>query len=416
MGQGMHTHVQIEKFTALYKRIGQAPLYQSKLLHISEEQWHLSRLEDLPLTTKEDIRATAPFGTLAVPMRQIAQYHESFGTTGTPTPSWFTAEDMETGGQQLLQSGVHLSADDVVLIRFPYALALPAHLMQRAALHVGATVVPASSRNLVTSYTRVLQLMQKLHVSVLAALPREVELLAETARLLGIDLQRDFPHLRAICVAGELVVEGRRNYLQQDWKVPVYNFYGSTETANIATTCTEGVLHIAEEDFYVEVLDENLSEPVQWGQRGRAVVTTLSHQGSPLLRYDNRDIISVQQGICACGRTGRQLTHYGRLDDRLLVSGRMLDAKDIHDAVYDLVPVPVTWKVVQHQEQLQVRLESEQQGQWCEAELQQHFEHRLQVPVIVEVQRSGTILDRQHLLHIAQTGKPVYIEKEEWSD
>src|SRR5690606_3633830 len=144
------------------------------------------------------------------------------------------------GGRQWLECGVRLMPDDLVLIRFPFALALPGFLLQQAAWQCGAGVVPASGRTVMMPYPRVLRLIQRLQVTVLAGLPREMELIAETARLLGIDLIRDLPSVRAILVAGELMGKGRRAHLERLWGVPVYNLYGSTETGNIAAMCEYG--------------------------------------------------------------------------------------------------------------------------------------------------------------------------------
>lgn len=153
------------------------------------------------------------------------------------------------GGRQLKECGVRLTSEDLVLIRFPYAMALPAFLMQHAAWQTGAGVVPASGRTVVTPYPRVLSLMKHLSVTVLAGLPREMELLAEAARLGGSEPSKDFPALRAICVAGELMSDKRREHIEKLWSVPVFNMYGSTETANIATMCENGTMHIVELDF-----------------------------------------------------------------------------------------------------------------------------------------------------------------------
>ncbi|WP_235182784.1 phenylacetate--CoA ligase family protein [Gracilibacillus boraciitolerans] len=257
------------KLQEMYHRIQKSPLYKKKLAHIESNDINLHHLHTLPLTTKEDLRKAGIFGPLAVDKREIAQYHESTGTTGIPPSSaWFTQRDLLTGGRQLKECGVHLSAEDLILIRFPYAMALPAFLLQQAAWQTGAGVVPASGRTVVTPpYPRVLCLLKQLSVTVLAGLPREMELLAETARLEGTEVSTAFPDLRALCVAGELMSDKRKAHIEKLWQVPVFNMYGSTETANIATMCEYGTMHIIEEDFIVEVLKEDGSEPVANGEK-----------------------------------------------------------------------------------------------------------------------------------------------------
>lgn len=237
------------KFQEMYARILKSPLYKRKLSDYALNGIGLSHIQTLPLTTKEDLRKAGIFGHLAVDMKEIAQYHESTGTTGEPSAAWFTQKDLMIGGRQLKECGVRLTSEDLVLIRFPYAMALPAFLMQHAAWQTGAGVVPASGRTVVTPYPRVLSLMKHLSVTVLAGLPREMELLAEAARLGGSEPSKDFPALRAICVAGELMSDKRREHIEKLWSVPVFNMYGSTETANIATMCENGTMHIVELDF-----------------------------------------------------------------------------------------------------------------------------------------------------------------------
>ncbi|MFJ7729997.1 phenylacetate--CoA ligase family protein [Neobacillus sp. NPDC097160] len=396
------------KFQEMYVRILNSPLYKRKLSNYALNGIGLSHIQTLPLTTKEDLRKAGLFGHLAVDMKEIAQYHESTGTTGEPSAAWFTQKDLMIGGRQLKECGVRLTSEDLVLIRFPYAMALPAFLMQHAAWQTGAGVVPASGRTVVTPYPRVLSLMKHLSVTVLAGLPREMELLAEAARLGGSEPSKDFPALRAICVAGELMSDKRRKHIEKLWSVPVFNMYGSTETANIATMCEYGTMHIVEQDFFVEVLNEDGSSPVAYGERGFAAITTLSHQGSPLLRYFNEDIISLEPFLCDCGRTGAKLVHYGRSKDRIRFGNTVLDAMDIQEAVYSLSPAPDAWKVLEQEEGLHILLDSHDSGKWSEENVRSRLSSRLQVPVTVEI---ITLLDRVDLMSNVPSIKPVYIKK-----
>ncbi|QGH36748.1 AMP-binding protein [Gracilibacillus salitolerans] len=396
------------KFQEMYKRIQKSPLYKWKLADHDVNGMELDQIQTLPLTTKKDLREAGIFGPLAVDRKEIAQYHESTGTTGVPSASWFTQEDLQIGGRQLKECGVRLTSEDLVLIRFPYAMALPAFLMQHAAWQTGAGVVPASGRTVVTPYPRVLSLLKNLSVTVMAGLPREMELLAEVARLGGSKPSKDFPALRAICVAGELMSDKRRKHIEKLWNVPVFNMYGSTETANIATMCEHGNMHIVEQDFFVEVLNENGSNSVEDGERGFATITTLSHQGSPLLRYFNEDIISVEHGLCNCGRTGAKLVHYGRSKDRICFGSTVLDAMDIQEAVYSLSPAPDAWKVIEQEEGLHLLLDSHDSQKWSEENVRSLLSSRLKVPVTVEI---TTMVDRMDLIDNTPSIKPVYIKK-----
>jgi phenylacetate-CoA ligase len=402
--------IQRDKFSSLMERIKRSPLYANKLSDHGLREVTLESIGHLPFTIKEELRTAGAFGNLAVDKKDICEYHESFGTTGTPTSTWFTREDLATGGRQMNLTGVGLASDDLVLIRFPYAISLPAHLMQQAAWQAGAGVVPASSRNTITPYPRVLKLLQKLQVTVIAGLPSEMEWLAETARLLGLDSSKDFPHLRAICVAGELLSDKRRDHIQKLWNASVYNMYGSTETANIAAMCEHGSLHITEEDFYIEALKTDLSGPVKPGEKGMAAVTSLSHQGSPLLRYLNEDVISITREACPCGDERKVMIHYGRLKDRAVIDGKVLDAKEIHEAVYSLHPAPVAWKAQIGDNGIHLLLDSHHSGDWESESAEKILTEQLKVPVTLEIVEDGILFDRSQLLHISASKKPDYIE------
>lgn len=402
---------QDRKLKELLQRLKKSPLYKEKLSPSNFSNIGLDNMQTLPLTTKEDLRKAGIYGHLAVDMEKIAQYHESTGTTGEPSASWFTHEDLAVGGRQLKACGVGLAATDLVLIRFPYALALPAFLMQQAAWQSGAGIVPVSSRTVVTPYPRVLSLMKRLPITVMAGLPREMELLAEAARLLGMASDTDFPSLRAICVAGELVSTKRKENLEKLWGIPVYNLYGSTETANIAAMCEHGVMHIVEQDFIVEALQEDGLESVEPGKRGFAAITTLSHQGSPLLRYFNEDIISIEPSKCHCGRQERTLNHYGRMKDRIRMGGVILDAFDLQEAVFSLKPAPDAWKVYEQENGLHFLIDSHDSGKWVEENVCAQLASHLQVPVTVEIVVDDSLLDRVGLMNNAPSTKPIYIHK-----
>ncbi|WP_217561981.1 phenylacetate--CoA ligase family protein [Paenibacillus sp. GbtcB18] len=401
-----------EKFTALMERLEQSPFYRQHLSAEDREIRELSRISELPLTTKDHLREAGPWNLLAVPPEAVCQYFETFGTTGLPASAWYTLRDLEAGGRQIGDSGLRLRPGDRLLNRFPYALSLPAHLVQQAARQAGACVLPASSRNTMTPYPRVIELLRKLKVTVMTGLPREMEILAETARLHGLGCREDFPHLRAIGVAGELLAESRRKKIEELWGVPVYNLYGSTETANIAAMCEHGVLHVAEEDFFVEVLKEDLSAAVEpGGGKGLAVITTLTHEGSPLLRYLNGDVISLEEVSCPCGRSGRRLTHYGRQLDRLEVAGRILEPADIHDAVYSLPDLPDAWKVTPAQDGLRFTFEWTDKDAGVLPRLAAILAEKLQLPVVVEPGEPGALFDRRLLLERQVSTKPLYIVK-----
>src|SRR5262249_20880136 len=156
----------------------------------------LDDLRRLPLTSKEDARAASPLGLLAVGPDRLFQYHESYGTTGTPTSSWLTREDFENYATQINHAAANLRGGDRVLVRFPYAISVPAHIVTQAARNRGACVVPVSSRTAISPYPRVIDLLGKLQATVIGCLPMDAIWLAGTARQPGADPAPGIPHPR----------------------------------------------------------------------------------------------------------------------------------------------------------------------------------------------------------------------------
>jgi len=402
-----YSEIHRARFGYLMKRIKNSPLYQRKLDGIELSRVSLDDIQRLPFTSKNELREAGQWGILAVSKKDIAQYHESSGSSGIPSIAWFTRNDLIRGGTQLRRTGDGLTSNDLVLNRFPYALSLPAFYIQEAAWQAGAGIVPSSSRNTITPYPKVLELISQLECTVMAGLPREMELLAETARLLGIDCTSSFPHLRAIWVAGELFPDARKRHIEKLWGVPVYNFFGSTETGNIATMCSQGRLHISEKDFHLEMLELDSATPVEHADLGRLVVTTLSHEGSPLLRYVNEDLVNIRTEACSCGHTGRILTHYGRISDMFYRNGIYLTAKDIHDSIYSLPNVPAAWNCLQTADGLEIRMDVSD-GPLNIRDMEERLASSLQLAVKV-LDQSGMLLDPAQLTQREASRKPVYI-------
>ncbi len=253
------------------------------------------------LITKKDLRNNYPFKFSTMPKKRIYQYHESFGTTGRPSSSPLTKKDLFGYIEQILLSPVNFNDKDTVLIRYPYAISVPAHIFHRAAQNRNSTVIACSSRSFITPHKRVLELLKSLCVSVFCSLPAEAILLAECAKKLKYDLSKDFPCLRAICTAGEMLTPEMKKYIEKIWNVDVYNFYGSTEAGNIAYSCKYGNLHLADKYFQVNVIGHSTNFANQNTRLGNLIITTLCKQALPLLKYDTEDLASINyKHQCLC--------------------------------------------------------------------------------------------------------------------
>lgn len=374
----------------------------------NEKLDNINSFEEIPLTRKQELTTSKYFDFLAVEKSEISHYHESSGTTGKITRSCFTRKDILRGGKQIKDSGIKLKKDDVILIRFPLALFLPGYFVQEAAYQAGAAIVPVSSRNTVATYKKVIELIKELEVTIIAAIPREVELLAKTAELLGYSLEYDFPNLRGLLVAGELLSPSRINHISNKWSVPTYNMYGSTETGNVAFTCEEGTLHIAEDDYFIEVLDEGFNKNIENGKRGQAVITTISNEAQPLLRYANEDIISIHESKCKCGSTYKEIRHYGRYTEEVTIDGVKLNSYDLQEAIYSYSMIPIAWNISVYNDALVFKVDFDEESNVDVGKLAKHLYEKIGVFSIVE---KCKLLNREELLSNNVSKKPVYIKR-----
>lgn len=257
-------------------------------------------LADLPLTTKQDLRDNYPYGMLGVPKERLATYHESSGTAGRPTPSYYTQEDWLDLAERFARKWIGISAADVFLVRTPYALLLTGHLAHAAARLHGATVVPGDNRSLAMPYARVVRTLHDLGVTLTWSVPTECLIWAAAATAAGHRPGADFPALRALFVGGEPLTTARRARISRLWGVPVIEEYGSTETGSLAGECAHGRMHLWADRALFEVYDPQTGTVAAEGS-GQLVVTPLYREAMPLLRYNLEDDVEVSYDDCDCG-------------------------------------------------------------------------------------------------------------------
>lgn len=268
-------------------------------------------LADLPLTSKQDLRDNYPFGMLAVPKARLATYHESSGTAGQPTPSYYTPEDWADLAERFARKWIGMSSDDVFMVRTPYALMLTGHLAHAAGRLRGATVVPGDNRSLAMPYARVVRALHDLEVTLTWSVPTECLIWAVAAAAAGHRPGTDFPALRALFVGGEPVTPARRRRISRLWGVPVIEEYGSTETGSLAGECPHGRMHLWADRAVFEVYDPRTGKVGREGT-GQLVVTPLFREAMPLLRYNLEDNVSVSYDDCDCGWNLPTVQVFGR--------------------------------------------------------------------------------------------------------
>ena len=291
--------LQEKQLPPLLQAAVRSPFY-ARILDPSALPQTVADLADLPLTEKDDLRDAYPFGMLAVDKRELATYHESSGTAGRPTPSYYTAEDWVDLAERYARKWIGITPEDVFLVRTPYALMITGHLAHAAARSHGATVVPGDNRSLAMPYSRVIRVLRDLGVTLTWSMPTETLMWAAAARAAGLDPGRDFPALRALFVGGEPLSDARRRRISEIWQVPVVEEYGSTETGSLAGECPAGRLHLWADRAVFEVYDPATGQVTREGS-GQLVVTPLFRTAMPLLRYNLGDDVEISYAECSCG-------------------------------------------------------------------------------------------------------------------
>ena len=282
----------------------------------------LDDLQRLPFTTKQDMRDSYPYGLFAAPMDEIVRIHASSGTTGKPTVVGYTHKDIEIWTELMARSFVAAGAHkgDIIHNAYGYGLftgGLGAHY---GAERLGASVIPISGGNT----KRQIMIMQDFGSTVLTCTPSYSLFMAEEAKAEGIDFKK--LKLRVGIFGAEPWSEAMRKEIEEKLNLAAIDIYGLSEIMGpgVAIECIEAKqgLHIWEDHFIPEIIDPETGKRVADGEKGELVITTITKQGIPLIRYRTRDVTSVSYEPCLCGRTHARIARMsGRSDDMLIIRG-----------------------------------------------------------------------------------------------
>jgi phenylacetate-CoA ligase len=255
-------------------------------------------------------------------MEEIVRIHASSGTTGKPTVVGYTRNDIDTWAnlmaRTLVTAGVHTR--DIIHNAYGYGLFTGGLGVHYGAERLGASVIPISGGNT----KRQLLIMQDFGSTVLTCTPSYSLFMAEEATAEGIDFSR--LKLRVGIFGAEPWSEAMREEIEAKLHLTALDIYGLSEIMGpgVAQECVEGKngLHIWEDHFLPEIIDPETGEPVPDGEKGELVITTITKEGIPLIRYRTRDITSLTREICRCGRTHARISRLsGRSDDMLIIRG-----------------------------------------------------------------------------------------------
>jgi len=328
--------LQLRRLHEVVARVAEVPFYREAFAASRLTPGAIRSLDDLPrlpFTTKQDLRDHYPLGFLAVPRAQVARFHGSSGTTGKPTFVAYTARDLCTWSElcaRFLVAG-GLRPEHTVHIAFGYGMFTGAFGLHQGVERVGAAVVPASAGGTL----RQLLLIQDLRADVLVCTPSYACNLAEAALAQGIDMDT-FP-LRYGHFGAEPWTEDMRLRIDRDLRIKAFNNYGLSEIIGpgVSGECAwRDGMHIQEDHFLVELLDPDTLEPTPEGEAGELVLTCLTKEAMPLLRYRTRDIARLDRSPCPCGRTSVRMSRViGRSDDMLIIRGVNVYPSQIEEAL-----------------------------------------------------------------------------------
>ncbi|MBU1568482.1 MAG: phenylacetate--CoA ligase [Proteobacteria bacterium] len=334
------TSLQLERLTNTLKRVGtNVPFYRNKFNELKLHPECITSLEELrsyPFTTKQDLRDNYPYGLFAVPLRDVVRVHSSSGTTGTATVVGYSRNDIVTWSDMvariLCSAGV--TPDDVIQIAFGYGLFTGGFGLHYGAERLGASVIPISSGNT----KRQIQIMQDFKTTALVCTPSYALKMADVMMDMGVN--PNGLSLRYGLFGAEPWSEGMRQEINERLGIQATDNYGLSEVMGpgVAGECQEcNGLHINEDHFLVEVLNPDTLEPVAPGEVGELVLTTLTKEAFPVIRYRTRDLTRLIPEPCPCGRTFVRMSRMlGRSDDMLIIKGVNVFPMQIEAVLFEI--------------------------------------------------------------------------------
>lgn len=380
----------------------------------------LSDIRYIPVTTKEDIRDHYPFGLFAQPMKNIVRIHASSGTTGKPTVVGYTKRDLDMWSDVVARLCMAAGAteEDLIQISFGYGLFTGALGLHYGLEKIGAAVVPASSGNTEKQVT----LLKDFGATGIVSTPSYAMYMAEVARDMGFK-KEDFK-IRLGLFGSEGCSDEFRTEIENAWGLFATDNYGMSELIGpgVAGECTlrQG-MHIAEDHFFAEIIDPNTLEPLPDGEQGELLITPLTKEAFPLLRYRTKDISRLNREPCACGRTHTRMDKIkGRTDDMLKIRGVNVFPSQIESVLLGISQVGPNYQLVVRREGVMDKLEVKAElvdasvlEKYADLEnIQRSIKHKLQV--VLGIDAKVTLVEPKQLERFVGKAKRVMdLRKEE---
>ncbi|AUB58930.1 MULTISPECIES: phenylacetate--CoA ligase family protein [Methanobacterium] len=358
--------LQLKRLQVVVKRAYEnVPYYRQRLDEAGvspEDIQTLKDLEKIPFTTKSDLRDAYPFGMFAVSTDDIVEIHTTSGTTGKPTVSGYTEKDLEIWGEVVARalSMAHATKKDIVQNCYGYGLFTGGLGVHYGGQKIGCTVIPISAGNT----QRQIEVIQDFKSTIITCTPSYAMYLAEV--LEREEIPKEDIKLKAGVFGAEMWTEEMRAEIERRLNVSALNIYGLTEIIGpgVAQECMEkNGLHIFDDHFYPEVVDPQTLETLPEGEKGELVLTTLTREGMPVLRFRTRDITALRSGECGCGRTHVKMDRItGRSDDMLKIRGVIVFPSQIERALLKIPGMEPHYQIIasrpQHLDELEVQVET----------------------------------------------------------
>jgi len=308
----------------VYRVYAFVPAYKEKMDQAGikpEDIKTLKDLQKLPFTTKQDLRDNYPFGLFALPMSEVVRIHSSSGTTGKPTVVGYSKKDIDIWSELMARALTSAGATRYSVIQnaYGYGLFTGGLGVHYGAEKIAASVIPSSGGNT----KRQIMLMQDFGTTVLTCTPSYALFMHEVMQ--EMDIEPADLKLKAGIFGAEPWSESMRREIENKLEIDAYDIYGLSEIIGpgVAIECANKQgLHIAEDHFLAETIDPVSEEVLDDGSQGELVITTISKEALPIIRYRTRDLTSLDKNICDCGRTHvRMQKVLGRSDDMVIIRG-----------------------------------------------------------------------------------------------
>ena len=340
--------------------------YRKKMQQAGLEPGDINGIEDLhklPFTTKDDLRDNYPFGLFAAPQSDIVRIHASSGTTGKATVVGYTRKDIDVWRECVARccTMAGLGKDDIIQVAYGYGLFTGGLGGHYGAEHLGATVVPMSTGNT----KKLIDMMIDFQATGLMCTPSYLMHIAEVIEEMGV---KDKIKLKATINGAEPWTENMRNQIEERLGIHAHDIYGLSEIMGPGVACDcihHKGLHIFEDHFLPEIIDPKTLQPVAPGETGELVITTLTKEGIPLIRYRTKDLTSLSYDKCECGRTTARISRFkGRSDDMLIIRGVNVFPSQVEAALLTVDGITPNYQIVvdrvNYQDTLEILVEVEE--------------------------------------------------------